>query len=214
MISKLNATTGRLLIAALCIAATQLGVWGIRWDSRSAAAQAEAFDAATLPLEIKRWSGTPTELDPRVFQKLGASSMVNRSYQNALGRQASVHVSAFSATREMLPHVPRECYPGAGWTILKDDWQTGAHDRRYRLMVVEQPGARAIVAYWYQLGADVAAEQDDLRKILQSLRWQGKAWPAIVKVLIQVPVEFSDADARKSVEELGAEIYEWIKDNS
>jgi hypothetical protein len=203
-----------LLIAGICIAATQAVVWQIQQSGFVAAASATAFDATALPMHIGQWSGTDTELDPRLSEEIAALSMVNRIYHSAIGRQAAVHLTTSSAADVKLPHSPQGCYAGAGWTILKDDWQTDGHDRRYRLMFVELAGERAAVAYWYQLGVDTAGEHNDLRRILQRLRWQGKAWPPIVKVLIQVPVESSEDDARTAFEELGAGIYEWVKNNS
>jgi hypothetical protein len=109
-----------------------------------------------------------------------------------------------------MPHIPHNCYRVHGWTIVNDDWRTDG-DRRYRLMIVEIGGARAAVAYWYQLGSDVVSDRDELRTIFQKLRRQGQAWPGIVKVMIHIPIDFSEADAKAAAEELGAGIYEWIR---
>ncbi len=85
---------------------------------------------------------------------------------------------------------------------------------RYRLMIVEQNGARAAIAYWFQLGPDVASDRNELRPILQKLRWRGKGWPPLVKVLIHIPLEYSEDNGKFAADDLGTGIYEWIKTNS
>src|SRR5262249_2785230 len=129
------------------------------------------------------------------------------------GRQVAVHLATFSTADMLIPHPPQLCFTESGWTILKDEWQTDG-DRRYRLLLVEREGARSTVVYWYQLGADVAADRDDLRRILQKFRREKTSWPPMVKVLIQSPVVLSEADANSDCRVLGAAIYKWVKDAS
>ena len=56
--------------------------------------------------------------------------------------------------------------------------------------------------------------RDEIRQVVQRHRWQGKGLPSMVKVLLQVPIEFSEDDAKSAAQELGARIYDWIKTNS
>jgi EpsI family protein len=205
---------GRLLIAAVAVAATQAVVWQLNHRTGLAAARAAEFNVAQLPLQLDEWSGAETELDPKVFQKVGALEMVNRSYENDKGRRAAVHVAAYPTAAALLPHPPELCYNTAGWTIQKDEWNTDGPQRRYRLMVVENGGARTAVAYWYQLGAEVVSNRDELRQVLQKLRLQGAGWPPLVKVMVQVQIEFSEADSQAVAEDLGAKIYDWVLNNS
>jgi EpsI family protein len=211
----MKSTAGRLLIAALCIAATQAAVWSVQHRAGLLAAQAASLDVARLPLQLGDWTGAPAEIDPRLVKQVGAISLINRQYQNDTGRRASVHVAGYPYPEENSPpHPPEMCYSNGGWTILQDDWQHDAPNWRYRWMIVDQDGVRAAVVYWYQVGPDVASDRDEMRKIRQKLRLQGKGWPPFVKVLIHVPLEFSEDDAKKAAEDLGAGIYDWIKNNS
>jgi hypothetical protein len=207
---------GRLLVAAICVAATQAAVWQVQRRTGLLAAQSANFDVNALPLELGtgQWTGTAAELDPRLFKQVGALKMTNRSYRNALGRQAAAHLATFSTADMLVPHPPQLCLTESGWTILKDDWQTDDHGRRYRLLLVEREGARSAVAYWYQLGTDVAGDREDLRKIMQKFRREKTTWPPMVKVLIQAPVDFVEADANADCNDLGAAIYEWVRDAS
>jgi hypothetical protein len=208
-----KSVSGRLLIAALCVAATQTAVWQLQRRTALLADQTAHFDVDALPLQLGTWTGTAAELDPRLFAQVGALRMTNRNYANELGRQTAAHLATFSTADMLVPHPPQLCLTESGWTILKDEWQTDG-DRRYRLLLVEREGARAAVAYWYQLGAEVAGDRDDLRKILQKFRREKTTWPPMVKVLIQSPVVFSEADASADCRELGAAIYAWVKDAS
>src|SRR5262245_32981176 len=211
-----SSTTGKLLVAALCVAATQAAVWKVQRSTRLLADQAAKFDVGALPLELgdrNQWSGTTTELDPRLFKQVGAITMTNRSYHNDAGRPAAVHLATFSTADMLVPHPPQLCLTESGWNILQDDWQSDG-DRRYRLLIVEQEGARAVVVYWYQLGSDVAGDREDLRKIMQKFRREKTAWPPMVKVLIQIPVVYADADSIADCKDLGAAIFNWVRDAS
>jgi hypothetical protein len=196
------------------VAATQAAIWQLQRHTALLAAQTANFDVNGLPLELaQKWTGTVSELDPRLFKQVGALKMTNRTYKNELGRQASTHLATFSTADMLVPHPPQLCFTENGWTILKDEWQTDG-DRRYRLLLVEREGARAAVAYWYQLGTEVAGDRDDLRKIMQKFRREKTTWPPMVKVLIQSPVVFSEADADADCRDLGGAIYEWVKQAS
>jgi EpsI family protein len=208
-----KSTAGRLLIAAVCVAAPQAAIWQVQDRTRLEAAQNAKFDVTDLPLQLGRWSGTPIKLDQRLFEKIGASSMSDRSYTNDVGQHAAVQLASF-AMADAPPHHPQICYPEWGWAIRQDDWQRDGHGRLYRWMVVEQGSARSVLAYWYQLGEDVAGSRDELRRILQKLRSQGRARPPLVKVLIQIPIDYSETDSQATAEELGADIYDWIKSHS
>jgi hypothetical protein len=213
LLTLAKSVPGRLLIAALCVAATQAAVWGLQRRTALLAAQTANFDVNALPLDLGSWTGTVAELDPRLFKQVGALKMTNRTYHNDVRRQAATHLATFSTADMLVPHPPQLCLTESGWTILKDDWQTDG-DRRYRLLLVEREGARSAVAYWYQLGTEVAGDRDDLRKIMQKFRRERTTWPPMVKVLIQVPVDFAEADADADCKDLGAAIYKWVQDAS
>jgi hypothetical protein len=207
----------RLLIAAACVAATQAAVWQIKHQSGLLAAQAVDFDVEKLPLQLGPWVGRNTEVPDYLLEGASAQRMVNRSYEGDRGRRAAVHLASYAP--QVLdvphpPHLPANCAIVAGWTVLSDDWRINDHNCRYRFMLTERQGARSASAYWYQFGPDVVSDRDGIRKVMQKLRLEGKPMPPMVKVLIQVPVDFSDADARSIAEDLGARIYDWVLGNS
>ena len=202
-----------LLISAVCIAAPQAAIWRLQEKDHLDTIRAEKFDVRNLPMVLGRWKGTPSELDPRIFQRLGASSAVDRTYENGIGTVLSVHAASF-APEVIFPHSPTLCYSSAGFTIVEDEWHKDSDGRRYRWMIAERSHARVGVVYWYQIGSESVSNRDELRRVLQNLRREGRERPALIKVLVQVPVAFGADESRRNVEDLVAPICDWIKEHS
>lgn len=211
----INSTTARLVIVTLCIVVPQVFVWQLNHRVDLSAETAANFDVRDLPMQLGEWSGTAIDPDRRLFEAIGALSVVDRSYRNDSGRRVSVHLTSHPAENlRALLHLPAVCYSGQGWRIVKDDWQHDGNNRRFRLMIVEQSSGRAAVVYWYQLGPDVVSNREELRQIMQKLRRQGQGWPPVVKVMIHVVGDFSDEETKSPVEGLDSEIYKWVLTNS
>jgi EpsI family protein len=204
----------RLALAAACLGITQFPRWYVEYQTGNAAQRATEFDVAQLPYRLAEWRGADTPLDELIFRNVRAMSMANRAYENDQGRRALVHVSSFAAAEMSLPHAPRLCYTNAGWSILDESWKRASDGRRFRSMIVERMGTRVAIGYWYQLADDVAADRSELRQALQQRRLHGERWPALVKVLLHVPVESTDAEALGVIEQVGGEVYAWVKENS
>jgi EpsI family protein len=209
----IKSASGRLLIAAALVALPQAAIWRLEERARVDAAEAAKLDVRDLPMSLGRWTGTPAKLDPHIFAKIGAASEVDRLYKNGVGTQVAVHVASFSDANAR-PHHPQECYPDAGFAILEDNWRDDGQGRRYRWLIAEQSRSLHGVCYWFQLGPEVVSTRDELRHVLQRLRREGRPWPGVVKVMIQVPIAFSADNARRTAEELAAPVYDWIRDHA
>lgn len=199
----------RLLLAAACICATEISLLRMGQVTAVEAAKAEKLDVSALPLQLGEWTGRSMKLDSKLVEKIGAISVEDRVYENNVGQSISLQLALFSATPALLPHPPDLCYRGGGWTIVSDDWKSTAAGRRYRLMRVSQNDEIVDVVYWYQMGPNSFSNRDEMRQVLQKLRWQGTAWPPFIKVLIQYPEELSGAKSSASTEELLDAIFEW-----
>lgn len=206
--------TGRLLIAAGCVIATQIPAWQIDRRTAADAARARKFDVATLPMQLGNWTGIDTEIDERLIRHIGAFSTVNRMYENGQGRQVIVHLAVFRSAEVSLPHPPRLCYKNAGWVLGTDRPSRSKEMPPYRYTSLERDGMRAVIAYWYQLGQGIAGDRDELRQSLQLLRMKGERWPALVKVLLHAPIESSDEIAESDIAELGVAVFNWLKSES
>jgi len=209
----IKSASGRLLIAAAFVALPQAAIWRLEERARLDAAEAAKLDVRDLPMSLGRWTGTPAKLDPHIFAKIGAASEVDRFYKNGVGTEVAVHVASYGDANGE-PHHPQECYSGGGFTILEDKWHDDGQGRRYRWMIAERSRSLQGVCYWYQLGPEVVSTRDELRQLLQRLRREGRPWPCVVKVMIQVPFAFSAEDARQTAEELATRIYDWIRDHA
>ena len=208
-----NALAARLLIAAVCIAAMKATTWRLEDRTRRDTLRAAEFDVSGLPLQLGDWSGADVNEDARLNAHVGASSIVNRIYENSAGTKLTVHLASFPGHMS-LPHLPPLCYTGAGWTIVSDDWRDAGEDLRYRRMSVRRENESALVLYWYQLGSYVAADRAGLRQALQALRWRGESWHPLIKVMVQSAAEHSSEGDRTAEQQLGGAIFSWIRDNS
>lgn len=210
----INRTAVNLLVAAGCISAAQVSILQLQYRFANGGTAGLNLDVENLPIQLGGWTGESTELDSALVEKIGASNTVSRLYRNEYGHIASIHLAVYSTLVPSTPHHPQECYLGAGWTLLHDDWKTENGQRCYRLSQAVRDDATALVAYWYQIGTDVASNRDEAREILWNLRRQRRAFPPTVKVLVQVPIELSEDEAAETVKDLAAPIYDWIVTNS
>ena len=71
-----------------------------------------------LPLQIGDWAGIEVPLDERIVQATDTDDLVNRKYVHRNGKDAvSLFVAYGLRMRDLAPHRPEVCYPGAGWTV-------------------------------------------------------------------------------------------------
>ncbi|MBU0717821.1 MAG: EpsI family protein [Planctomycetes bacterium] len=77
---------------------------------------------AALPLQIADWSGQDVPLAADVIQATDSDDHINRTYSRRGGREAvSLFVAYGVRPRDLMPHRPEVCYPGAGWTVEGKD---------------------------------------------------------------------------------------------
>lgn len=208
-----NAIPGRLLIAAVCVMATQLPAWWIEYRTSASAETLSKFDASLLPMQLAGWIGAETKLDERLVKHVGALSTTNRVYSRD-GKEIMVHLAAFPPAMVSLPHPPPLCYTNAGWKITGESWIRSEGQPPIRLLEMELDGVRASVGYWYQLGPYAAGDRDQLRQSLQTLRGQGERWPPLVKVLIHMPSDGTAESAKAPIQEIGGAIFKWVEQES
>ncbi len=71
-----------------------------------------------LPLQIGDWAGLEVPLDERIVEATDTDDHVNRQYVRRNGKDAvSLFVAYGLRMRDLAPHRPEVCYPGAGWTV-------------------------------------------------------------------------------------------------
>ncbi|MSR59768.1 MAG: exosortase-associated EpsI family protein [Planctomycetaceae bacterium] len=205
----------RIVIVACCVAAIRLPGWAIDRRAAEDAALAAQWDVSALPRQLGAWSGEDKEIDERLAKRVGAVSLTDREYKNGMGRKVQVHVASFPSQQISLPHPPTGCYPAAGWKIRRNRWRQVDDDHRYRLLIVAQEdGTAAAVAYWFQLGTFAGVDRDEIRSALQQFRAKGEHAPPMVKVLMHLELENTNVDYTPDLDDLSVRIFEWVKTES
>jgi len=73
---------------------------------------------ARLPLRIGAWQGQDAPIDDALRRATDTDDLVNRQYRREPdGAHASLYVAYGVRARDLMPHRPEVCYPGAGWTF-------------------------------------------------------------------------------------------------
>ena len=151
-------------------------------------------DLESMPLELDGWRGVDIPIDERVREILNAQATLNRVYRSRDGVSVVAHVSAWlnpDTVSEVAPHVPKICYTNAGWKII-DESEVHVNSPQGDLplicLLLEKPGERIVVAYWYQMGKSRFNSVEQARHIHRRL-WGQRQWPATVKVLLQTSAD-------------------------
>ena len=211
----MNSLTVRLLLAAACIVGSQISISRIQSETRASTLLADHFDTDKLPLQLGEWHGENIVIDDRQMHFIGATSATQRTYKSESGKNLSVFLASASAAECVIPHHPTDCYSRAGWKILSDSWVKNGGENRYRVMKITHDDKPALVIYWYQIGADVVSDRDELRLVAQQRRWQHQTFEPMVKVLVHVPlISFPDDIRSTGVESIVDAIYDWIRSSS
>ncbi len=108
--------------AALLAAIGVLGLCGLGFRALSAELSRPAHavllgneDLARLPMQLGDWQGRAMALDEALIQATDTDAHISRVYTN--GTQSVVLFVAYGVrARDLMPHRPEVCYPGAGWT--------------------------------------------------------------------------------------------------
>lgn len=73
---------------------------------------------AKFPLELADWSGREVPMDQAVIRATDTDDLLNRNYtRRSGGDSVGFYVAYGVRARDLMPHRPEVCYPGAGWTL-------------------------------------------------------------------------------------------------
>jgi EpsI family protein len=77
---------------------------------------------ARLPLQIGTWQGQEVPIDAALRRATDTDDLINRQYRRTSdGALVSLYVAYGIRARDLMPHRPEVCYPGAGWTFRSSD---------------------------------------------------------------------------------------------
>ncbi len=74
---------------------------------------------ASLPFEIGDWTGFDEPLDEQVIRATDTDDHLNRVYRRRGGGAVGLFVGYGFSLRDLAPHRPEVCYPGAGWAVME-----------------------------------------------------------------------------------------------
>jgi EpsI family protein len=96
-------------------------------------------------------------MDKETADVLKADDTLNRSYaSNQVGLTANLFVAAFRSQRTgAVPHSPKNCLPGSGWTPIINDHVNVALPGRAEPIevnryIIQRGDTKSLVLYWYQ----------------------------------------------------------------
>lgn len=69
-----------------------------------------------LPLEIGGWQGKDSPMTNAVIEATDTDAHLNREYTRTDGSRVALFIGYGGRFRDLMPHRPEVCYPGAGWT--------------------------------------------------------------------------------------------------
>ncbi len=170
-----------------------------------------------LPLQFDGWKGEASELDPRLFVRIGADVVADRVYTNRRGHAVSAHTALFTDFNEAIGvHLPARCYRAAGWEQRGGETHTlhveGLPDVRVEISTWQREGRRVQVLYWYQLGEHALLGRYDLSRAQMALAGYD-TWPAMVKVMLETQGDRRQ-DADMHLLDVARHIRQWLYQRS
>lgn len=149
-------TPSRALISAACLTAALSAFWSFAPAREVSPPDREPF--SLFPMQIGRWAGSSSLLDPSVEKVLEADDYISAYYRNpdeAEGVDLFMSYYA-SQTDGSAIHSPEVCIPGAGWEIFSinrvpvnlPDSQFGSFE--LNRAIIQKGLEKQLVYYWFE----------------------------------------------------------------
>jgi EpsI family protein len=113
-----NAASVAVAFAVLIVSGVTYRSLAGHYGRRTEGIRIERGTLSKLPTKVSEWLGYDIPLGGAVIQATDTDDHVNRKYVQARGgRQVSLWLAYGIRLRDLQPHRPEICYPGAGWTL-------------------------------------------------------------------------------------------------
>lgn len=208
--------TYRLCIAAIFLFAIYGAVRWVRDRGMPTEPAPLEMKVQDLPMTLGQWKGEAVELDPEMFQNMGAEMAMDRVYRDRRGQAVSVHLAVYQAHHGLqgMPHMPDECYSTSGWHLGDPKFisieQAGTSAATAKLLTGQRNYESVCVLYWYQIDGHVYSTLARMRQLSLGLRGRPTR-PPVVKVMLQTSASDLES-AGKILMPLANEIFNWTKD--
>lgn len=147
-----------------------------------------------FPREICGWAlDSEQAMEKAVFENLQPDDYLMRSYTNpSIAVPVSLYVAYYRTQRNgHIPHSPKNCLPGSGWTPetagSAEIAVAGGETLRVNRYIVQKDENRALVLYWYQCWNRVDASEYAARMhlLLDAVKYN-RTDTALVRVTVPV----------------------------
>ncbi len=133
---------------------------------------------AAIPLQIGEWTGTDAPLDEAIVEAADVDDYLNRLYRSSSELEpVGLYVALGVRARDLMPHRPEVCYPGAGWTLRSTEDFTIAPEhglpvqaRLYRFSPGGLDARDLLVVHYYLVDGATAPDVS----ILRAKAWRGQ----------------------------------------
>ena len=181
--------TVKAVIAIVFVVAIAVGTIVVReWGGMDKEVVLPDDSMETLPMAFGDWTGKETELDDRLFRKIGADEVVNRLYTNKTGKAVTFHGAVIGTFVRNIPHHPTVCYGVAGWTLIKQKEVEikipGEEPIKASTIIYDMNGRRLMVMFWYLFGDLAVHDNMGMAEALREYR-DADHWPSTIKFLLQ-----------------------------
>jgi len=206
---KLKST---LIVLSIVLAAQALAYQTFTKSEKVAAVRPLVQFPAQIGTWVKTQEGYVDEATQAVLQ---ADDTLNRSYgSNASGFGANLFVAAFRSQRNgAVPHSPKNCLPGSGWTpIINDHIYVSLPNRSEPIEVnryiIQRGDSKSLVLYWYQSRDRAVASEykAKLYTMLDAVK-DNRTDTALVRVVIGLNGNDSQEKAQAAAEDFIRSFY-------
>jgi len=163
-----------------------------------------------FPQKLGVWEKTQEGVvDAETQAVLKADDTLNRSYgNNSLRVGANLFVAAFRSQRTgAVPHSPKNCLPGSGWTpVVNDHIMVSLPGRpepiEVNRYIIQRGDSKSLVLYWYQSRDRVVASEykAKLYTMLDAVK-DNRTDTALVRVVIGLNGNDSNEKAQAAAED-------------
>jgi EpsI family protein len=169
-----------------------------------------------MPDQLASWTKYQEGfVDAETQAVLKADDTLNRQYVNTkLGVSANLFVAAFRSQRHgALPHSPKNCLPGGGWTpLINDHIFVSLPNRPQPIEVnrylIQRADAKSLVLYWYQSrDRAVASEYKAKLYTMVDAVKDNRTDTALVRVIISLNSNSNNEEAQAAAEDFIRSFY-------
>jgi len=163
-----------------------------------------------LPEQLDSWIKVQEGVvDAATQEVLKADDTLNRSYSSSkIGYGANLFVAAFRSQRHgAVPHSPKNCLPGSGWTPLVSDiinisLPNRSNPIEVNRYIIQRADSKSLVLYWYQSRERTVASEYKAKNytMLDAVK-DNRTDTALVRVVISLNGNDSNDKAQAAAED-------------